>query len=87
MLEKWKSAVGNKKVFCALLMDLSNSFGCLTYELVIVKLNTYGLSMTALRQIQNHLSNRKQWTKIKTEYSSWEEILCESRSRKMSFYL
>ena len=31
--------------------------------------------MAALRLIQNYLSNRKQRTKIKTEYSSWEEIL------------
>ena len=31
--------------------------------------------MAALRLIQNYLSNRKQRTKINTEYSSWEEIL------------
>ena len=29
MLEKWKSAVNNKKVFGALLMDLSKAFDCL----------------------------------------------------------
>ena len=30
--------------------------------------------MTALRLVQNYLSNQKQRTKINTEYSSWEEI-------------
>ena len=29
MLEKWKSAVNNKKVFSALVMDLSKAFDCL----------------------------------------------------------
>ena len=31
--------------------------------------------MTALRLIQNYLSDRRQRTKITTEYSSWVEIL------------
>ena len=75
MLEKWKSAVDNKKVFSALLTDLSKAFDCLSHDLLIAKLNAYGFSMAALRPIQNYLSNRKERTKINTEYSSWEKIL------------
>ena len=75
MLEKWKSAVDNKKVFGALLTDLSKAFDCLSHDLLITKLNGYGFSMAALRLIQNDLSNREQRTKINKEYSSWEEIL------------
>ena len=75
MLEKWKSAEDNKKVFGALLTDLSKAFDCLSHDLLITKLNAYGFGMEALKLIQNYLSNRKQRTKINTEYSSWEEIL------------
>ena len=75
MLEKWKSAVDNKKVFGALPTDLSKAFDCLSHDLLIAKLNAYGFSMAALRLVQNYLSNRKQRTKINKEYSSWEEIL------------
>ena len=75
MLQKWKSALDNKKVFGALLTDLSKAFDCLSHDLLIAKLNAYGFSMAALRLIQNYLSNRKQRTKINTEYSSWKEIL------------
>ena len=75
MLEKWKSAVDNKKVFGALLTDLSKAFDCLSHDFLIAKLNAYGFSMTALRLVQNYLSNCMQTTKINPEYSSWGEIL------------
>ena len=75
MLEKWKSAVDNKKVFGAPLTDLSKVFDCHSYDLLIAKLNAYRFSMGALRLVQNYLSNWKQRTKINTEYSSREEIL------------
>ena len=75
MLEKWKSAVDNKKVFGALLTILSKAFDCLSHDLLIAKLNAYGFSMAASRLKKNYLSNRKQRTQINTERSSWEEIL------------
>ena len=75
MLEKWKSAIDNKKMFGALLTDLSKAFDCLSHDLLIAKLNAYGFSIAALRLVQNYLSNRKQRTKINSDFSSWEEIL------------
>ena len=75
MLEKWKRAVDNGKVFGILLTDLSNTFDCLSHELLLVKLHAYGFSISALRLIYSYLANRKQRTKINTSYSSLEEIL------------
>ena len=59
MFEKWKSTVDNKKVFGALLTDLSKAFDCLSHDFLVAKLNAYGFSMTALRPVQNYLSNCK----------------------------
>ena len=59
MLEKWRSAVDNKKVFGAFLTDLSKAYDCLLLDLLITKLNACGFSMTALRLIQNYFSNQK----------------------------
>ena len=73
--QKWKSAIDNRNVFGALLTDLSKAFNCLSYGLLIAKLNAYGFSIAALRLVQNYLSNRKQRTKINSDFSSWEEIL------------
>ena len=75
MLEKWKRSVGNGKAFGALLTDLSKAFDCLDHELLIAKQNTYGFSLTASKLIHDDLSNRKQWTKINSSYSSWHEII------------
>ena len=60
MLENWKSAVDNKKVFGALRTDLSKAFDCLSHDFLLAKLNGYGFSMAALRLVQNYFSNRKQ---------------------------
>ena len=75
MLKRWKSAIDNKKMFGALLTDLSKAFDCLSHDLLIAKLNAYGFSIAALRLVQNYVSNLKQRTKINFDYSSWEEIL------------
>ena len=74
MLEKWKHAVDNKKVFGALLTDLSKAFDCICHDLLIAKLNAYGLSLPTLKLVHNYLQNCKQRTKNGTAYSLWEEI-------------
>ena len=75
MLEKWKQAVDNNKVFGALRTDLSKAFDCISHDLLIAKLNAYGLSPFALKLAHSYLQNRKQRTKIGSSYSLWEEIV------------
>ena len=75
VLEKWRSAVDNKKTFVILLTDLSKAFDCLSHELVLEKLHAYGFSVLALRLVYSYLKNRKQRTKTNSAYSCWEEIL------------
>ena len=75
MLEKWKRAVNNRKVFGILLTNLSKAFDCHSHELLLAKLHAYCFSISALRLINAYLANRKQRTKINSSYNSWEEIL------------
>ena len=75
MLEKWKRAVDNGKVFGILLTDLFKAFDCLSHELLLAKLHAYGFSISALRLIYSYLAKRKQITKINSSYNSREEIL------------
>ena len=71
LLKKWKKPVDRCKAFDALLTDLSKTFECLDHELLMAKLNAYGLNLPTLRLIHDYLSNRKQRTKISYSYSEW----------------
>ena len=75
MLEKWKLAVASERNFGALLTDLPKAFDCLPHDLLLANLNAYGFSLLTLKLVQSYLSNRKQRTKINSEFISWEEIL------------
>ena len=74
MLEKLKHAVDNKKVFGALLTDLSKAFDCICHDLLIAKLNAYSPPLPTLKLVHNYLQNCKQGTKNGTAYSQWKEI-------------
>ena len=75
LLEKFKSAIDKGNFFAALITDLSKAFDCLSHELLLAKLHAYGFSFSALRFVRSYSKNRKQRTKINSEYSSWEEII------------
>ena len=65
MLEKWKRAVDNKKVFGALVTSLLKAFDYISHDLQIANINGYGLSFSALKLIHDHVLNRKQKIKNK----------------------
>ena len=75
LIEKWKQSVDKGGAFGALLTNLSKAFDCLSHELLIAKLDSYGFDKRSLVLIYNYLSNRKQRVKIDDSYSSWSEIL------------
>ena len=56
MIDKLTKAVDSNKVFGAVLTNLSKVFGCICHDLLIAKLNAYGLSSTALKLILPSLS-------------------------------
>ena len=77
MIEKWKSVVDKAKYFGALLTDLSKTFDCIYYELILAKLYAYGFSLRALRLIHSYLTNSKQGTRVNGHYFSEKKSCLE----------
>ena len=56
-------------------MDLKKAHNCLPHDLLLAKLEAYGIDKAELNLISNYLSHRKQRTKIGSSYSDWYEIV------------
>ena len=53
MINKWKKAVDNNKLLGARLADLSKAY---CHDLLVAKLNAYGLYFRALKMIQDYVT-------------------------------
>ena len=56
-------------------MDLSKAYDCVNHDLIIAKLEAYGVGENSLRLIQNYLSQRQQRIKVGSSFSEWLEII------------
>ena len=56
-------------------MDLSKAFDCLPHNLLMLKLEAYGLSENSLKLIKSYLENRRQRIKIGNNYSEWDTLI------------
>ena len=55
-------------------MDLSKAFDCLNHELLLTKLNAYGISTNAIRMMCSYLTGRRKRVKVNGSFSSWKEV-------------
>ena len=56
-------------------MNLSKAFDCLPHNLLMLKLDAYGLSENSLKLLKSYLENRRQRTKIGNNYSEWDTLI------------
>ena len=58
VIEDWKNALDKNEYLAAILMDLSKAFDCLPHDLLLLKLNAYGLSKSSLDLLCSYLTKR-----------------------------
>ena len=60
LLQKWQKCLdASDGIVGTLLMDLSKAYDCVNHDLIIAKLEAYGVGENSLRLIQNYLSQKQ----------------------------
>ena len=75
LLHSWQKELDEKGMVATVLMDLSKVYDCIPHDLLIAKLNTYGIDSVGFLLISDYLSRHKQRTKVSASYSSWYDII------------
>ena len=55
-------------------MELSKAFDCLPHNLLLAKLQTYGVSEDAVKLIESYLSDRSQQIRMGSNTCDWENL-------------
>ena len=76
MTEEIRSTLDNKKFGCGIFIDLQKAFDTVNHEILLAKLEHYGIRDKALNWFRSYLSGRKQYVTINGYDSNVMEITC-----------
>ena len=74
LIQSLKKGLDSSGLVGTILMGLSNAYDCLPHDLLIVKLEAYGLDKASLNLVNHYLRFRKQRKKIGSSYSDWANV-------------
>ena len=79
LLNNIQLALDKKWLVGGIFCDLQKAFDCVNHNILLEKMEYYGITGTAHKLMQSYLDNRYQRTKIKdtslnTTFSSWELV-------------
>ena len=66
---KFKTEVDNNKYVIAVFLDLKRAFETIDRNILLTKLNKYGIEGNVLKWLANYLGNRKQRVKVRDSFS------------------
>ena len=69
LIQKWQEELDSGGYVGTILMDLSKAYDCLSHDLLIAKLEAYGLDIGSFNFQLDYLSLRKNRTKVGPSYS------------------
>ena len=75
LLHDWQTCLKNSGKVGAVLMDLSKAYDCLPHDVLIAKMEAYGIGIKSLRFLYSYLKNRKHRVRISSYISEWLEVL------------
>ena len=75
LIQSWHKELDESGFVGTILMDLSKAYDCLPHDLMVAKLEAYGISKESLQLISDYLSYRKQRTNIGSANSDWANVI------------
>ena len=74
-MDIWLKAAENGKISAAILLDLSAGFDVINHQILLSKLQEYGLDDLAIAWFKDYLSHRSQCVQIESKLSSLLDVL------------
>ena len=76
MIDLWLNAIDNGKMIGTVLVDFKKAFDLVDHQILLNKLEIYGIKDEALQWFNTYLTNRKQQVKINNSKSDFKHISC-----------
>ena len=76
LIEELTNSIDDKKITIGIFIDLKKAFDTINHELLLHKLERYGIRGTALSWLSSYLNNRKQYVSYNGTSSSSLDISC-----------
>ena len=73
LTEQWKEDLDKHNMIGTITIDLSKAFDFLSHDIILEKLEFFGLSDHALSLMRSYLSSRYQRVKLSDTFSTWQE--------------
>ena len=74
--EKIRKALDDKSYSCGVFVDLQKAFDTVNHDVLLFKLEYYGIRGSALKWFKSYLSNRSQFVSINNVFSATRMIKC-----------
>ena len=76
LIDQIRFSIDNNQMTCGIFVDLSKAFDTVNHEILLGKLEHYGIRGIALELFKSYLSDRKQYVQIKNCKSQTRSISC-----------
>ena len=83
LLVNFKEALDKGNSVTAIFMDLSKAFDILNHDLLLTKLEAYGLFAISFSYIHSYLTKRLQKTNVSSNFDLWKEIFSRVPQRSI----
>ena len=74
--EKIRESIDKGKFGCGIIIDLREAFDTVNHEILLFKMEHYGIRGSTLKWFKSYLSERKQYVYINGECSELKQITC-----------